>query len=237
MFCSNSLFSFATINDHKLYQTLSRGNNHCSDSSNSYSTKTCSTLKSPKNLRNLFNEFNNVSSQKNKNTENIINCKYYNIEEIQNFNNLNHKDDLSLFRVNTCSLPKNIKELEYLLDKTKTDVDLIDISKSRIKKNMFPINSTNLKDCSYESCPTETSVGGTLLYISNHLFYKSRNDLCIYKSTVEKTFIEILSKKNEAVFLISDFNTDSLNMRNIRPLMNSLILFLPKGSCLILYNQ
>ena len=31
--------------------------------------------------------------------------------------------------------------------------------------------------------PTESSAGGTLLSISNHLSYKSRSDLCIYKST------------------------------------------------------
>ena len=37
MFCSNNLFPFATLNDHKLYQTLSQSNNHYSDSSNSYS--------------------------------------------------------------------------------------------------------------------------------------------------------------------------------------------------------
>ena len=35
------LFPFATINDHKVYQTLSKSNN-------SYSTNTCSTLKPPK---------------------------------------------------------------------------------------------------------------------------------------------------------------------------------------------
>ena len=89
MFCSNNLFPFATLNDHKLYQTLSQSNNHYSGSSNSYSTNTCSTLKPPKNLSNLFNEFNNFSSQQIKNTENIISCKYYEIEEIQSLNNLN----------------------------------------------------------------------------------------------------------------------------------------------------
>ena len=41
MFCSNNLFYFATLNDHKLYQTLSQSNNHYSGSSNSYSTNTC----------------------------------------------------------------------------------------------------------------------------------------------------------------------------------------------------
>ena len=107
MFCSNDLFPFTTLNDHKLYQTLSQSNNHYTGSSNSYSTNTSSTLK-PKNLSNLFNEFNNFSSQQNKNTENIIKCKYYGIEETQCLNNLNHKNALCFFHINTCSLTKKI---------------------------------------------------------------------------------------------------------------------------------
>ena len=110
--CACNLFPFATLNDHKLYKTLSQSNDHCSGSSNSYSTKTCLTLKSPKNLSNLFNEFNDFSYQQNRNTENIINCKLYDIEEIQSFNYLIHKNALSLFHINTCSLSKNIEELE-----------------------------------------------------------------------------------------------------------------------------
>ena len=43
MFCSNNSFPFATINDHKLHQTLSQTSNQFSISSYSYSTKTCST--------------------------------------------------------------------------------------------------------------------------------------------------------------------------------------------------
>ena len=97
IFCFNNLFSFTTLNDHKLYQTLSQSSNHYSGSSNSCFTNTCSTLKPPKNLDNFFNEFNNFSSQQNKSTENIINCKYYGIEEIQSLNKLNRKNVLSLF--------------------------------------------------------------------------------------------------------------------------------------------
>ena len=50
---------------------------------------------------------------------------------------------------------------EYLPNKTKTDFDVIGISESRIKKNNCPINSINLKDYSYKSCPSESSAGGT----------------------------------------------------------------------------
>ena len=57
------------------------------------------------------------------------------MEQIRTIKNLNHKDALSLFHISTCSLPKNIEEREYLLDKTKTNFDAIGISESRIKKD------------------------------------------------------------------------------------------------------
>ena len=89
---------------------------------------------------------------------------------------------MSLFHIDTGSLSENIEELEYLINKTKTDFDVISISESRIKKNNCLINSIYFKDYSYESCPTEYSAGNTLLYITNHLSYKTRSVLCIYKS-------------------------------------------------------
>ena len=50
-----------------------------------------------------------------------------------------------------------------------------------------------MKGYSHESCST---AGGTLLYTSNNLSYKPRNDLCVYRPTdLESTFIEILSPK------------------------------------------
>ena len=97
------------------------------------------------------------------------------------------------------SLPKNIEELEYLIDERKFDFDVIFFGKLRIRKNKSPIN---LKDHSYESCPTESSAGGARLYISNHHSYKSRSQLYIYKSTeLESTFFEILIPKKTNVIL------------------------------------
>ena len=111
---------------------------------------------------------------------------------------------MSLFHINKCSLPKNIAELEYLLDKTKIDFDVICISELRIKKDMFPINSINFSGYSCESCPMESAVVPTLLYNSNHLSYKPRNDLCIYKSKqLESKMFEILNpKKTFTIILI-----------------------------------
>ena len=64
IYCSNNLFHFTTITNHKVNQTLSQSSNHYSASSDNNSTETCSTLETPKNLSNLLNEFNNFSSQK-----------------------------------------------------------------------------------------------------------------------------------------------------------------------------
>ena len=84
-----------------------------------------------------------------------LTVKYYNIDEIQNLNNLNHKDTLSPFHINTCFLLKNIEELQYLFDKTKINFDVIGMSESRIKKDKSHVNSINLKGYSYECCTTE----------------------------------------------------------------------------------
>ena len=77
---------------------------------------------------------------------------------------------------------------------TKTNFDIIAISETRITKQVSLSNSLYLNNYSFEFTATETSAGGTLLYIANHLSYKCRNDLHIYKKNeLESTFIEIVN--------------------------------------------
>ena len=55
---------------------------------------------------------------------------------------------------------------------------------------MFLWHSLNLNNYSSECTPTETSAGGILHYIANHLMYKCQNDLNIYENNgLETTFI------------------------------------------------
>ena len=103
---------------------------------------------------------------------------------------------MSLFHINSCSLSKNIEDLEYLLNSTSINFDVIAISETRRVKGKTAVNSLNLMNYSHESCPTESSAGGTLLYIRNHLSYKPRNELSIYKPTeLESSIIEISNPK------------------------------------------
>ena len=51
----------------------------------------------------------------------------------------------------------------------------------RITKQVYLSNNLNLNKYSFEFTPTETSAGGTLFYLANHLLYKCCDDLNIYK--------------------------------------------------------
>ena len=93
-----------------------------------------------------------------------------------------HKSkSLSLFHINAYSLNKSFDDPQHLLNCAKKSFDIIAISETRITKQVSLSNNLNLNNYSFEFTPTETSAGGTLLYIANHLSYKCRSDLNIYK--------------------------------------------------------
>ena len=190
--CCADIFRFTNINNYKLYLSLNNtGKKYCETDQK----ETYLVLKPQRNLIDLFNDFNNFSDQ-NKNQENVSHCKCYDLSEIKPLNKLNNKSSLSLFHLNTCSLSKNFEGLEYLLDSTNFNFDVIAISETRIMKSKAQINHIDLTNYSYEHCQTESSAGGTLLYIRNHLSCKTRNDLNIYKSAgLELTFVEIINHK------------------------------------------
>ena len=63
-------------------------------------------------------------------------------------------------------------------------------------------NNLNLNNYSFEFTLTETSAGGTFLYIAIHVLYKCCNDLNIYKKyELESTFIEIANPKKSNIIL------------------------------------
>ena len=97
---------------------------------------------------------------------------------------------------------KTFEDLEYFLDSTNFNFDVIAINETRITKNKAKINHIDLTIYSYGNCPIESSAGGTLLYIRNHLSYETRNDLNICKSAeLEKTFTEITNHKKTNILV------------------------------------
>ena len=68
-------------------------------------------------------------------------------------------------------LRENIDDLQPLLTCTNKNFDVIAITETRITKNASIKNILSINNYSIEFTPTESSAGGTLLYITNHLSY------------------------------------------------------------------
>ena len=175
---------------------------------------------------------------------------YYDIDEMHNIK-IHHKNkQISLFHINTYSLNKNVDDLQHLLSSTKKAFDIIAVSETRISKQVSLLNNLNLYKDSFEFTPTETSAGGTLLYIPNHLSYKRRNDLNFYKKNeLEPTFIEIVNPKKSNIIVgviyrhltidLIDFNCNYLNklLENISKEQKSIFLLGDINVNFLNYNE
>ena len=91
-----------------------------------------------------------------------------------------HSDDLTAF-INNCKIKPKV----------------IGLSETRLRKNRQPLSNINLENYVYESTPTESSKGGTMLYVDKQLTCRLRKDLMMYKSKeIESTFTELLNNNS-----------------------------------------
>ena len=75
----------------------------------------------------------------------------------------------------------------------------------------------NLNNYSFKFTPTETSAGGTLLYIANHLSYKCCNDLNIYKkSALESTFIGFVNPRKSNIIVGFIYRHPSMDLNDFK---------------------
>ena len=75
---------------------------------------------------------------------------------------------------------------------------IIAISESRLQKGKQHITNISLPNYVYEYTPTESSKGGTLLYLDKNIKYKLRKDLNIYHNgMIKSTFVEIINKNEK----------------------------------------
>ena len=74
-------------------------------------------------------------------------------------------------------------------------------------KNTSGTQNIELSNYTFEHAPTESSVGGTLMYIANHLSYKTHSDLSIYKKfELESAFVKKSTQKNRILLLAPSFD-------------------------------
>ena len=188
------LFLFGNLNN-QIFLGFINGNNDNNESKNSNSSL---ILKPPPELALHFNQFNNAIPENNSDPENVMQSKYYDINELQQLKIL--KNFWRTFE--NFENFKNFEELRNLLQSTNIKFDVIAITDTQITKNTSVTQKIELSNYSFEHTPTESSSGGTLLYIANHLSYKIRSALNIYKKfELESTFFEKSTPKNQILLL------------------------------------
>ena len=150
------------------------------------------TLVSPKNLQKgkIINP--------NQEQENIT---HYDLLTPEEFNDLDIPISSSLYlHMNIVSLSYHIDDFKALVLNCPIKPTLIAISESGIRTNRQTLANIHLQEYTFEHTPTDSTTGGTLLYINNRIKYKLRNDLTLLKSKeIESTFIEVIepSGKNK----------------------------------------
>ena len=160
-----------------------------------------------------------------------MNFKFYDIDQIQTLKFPDKHKSLALFHINACSLNKNFDDLDHLLKCTNKVFDIIAVSETRITKQASLTTNISLKNYAIEFTPTESSVGGTLLYIASHLSYKPRLDLNIYKANqLESTFVKISNPLPKLILSLVVFTNIQIWMFLIlKIILTKFLKFYPKN--------
>ena len=90
--------------------------------------------------------------------------------------------------------------------------------KLELQKKLSLTTNINLRNYAIKFTPTESTAGGTLLYMASNLSYKPRPDLNVYKANqLESTFVDIINPKKSNIVigcLYKHPNMDVLDFKN-----------------------
>ena len=98
---------------------------------------------------------------------------------MQTLTEFTEKSSLCHFHLSTCSTSKKMDNLRHLIQSKNTDFDIIAVYESRKTKNKLPPIDISILNYSYKFYPMEANSANTLIYVRNHLLYKTRNERSI----------------------------------------------------------
>ena len=166
--------------------------------------------KSNKEIKDLMARFKQVTDLLDP-SENLTSCDYYDVNDISKLRI--NENDLSVIHLNISSLPLHINELKLFLNFFKCKFDIISISESRITKSNTLTTNIDIPGYNIEHTPTESKAGGCLLYISDKIPYKLRNDLNVYcPKQLESVFIELLLSNKPSQIIGTIYKHPSMNV-------------------------
>ena len=144
-------------------------------------------------------------------SENLTTCDYHDVNDISKLRI--NENDLSVIHLSISSLPLHINELKLFLGFFQCKCDLISLSESRIIKSNTLKTSIDIPGYNIEHNPTESKAGGCLLYISDKIPHKLRNDLNVYcPKQLESVFIELLFSNKPSEIIDTIHKHPSVNV-------------------------
>ena len=152
------------------------------------------------NLMKLLSWFIRLTNDEKENQLNLPNCNYRDTDYFKNLTKDFKRKALSFFHMNVCSLTKYFDDLNILLGDLNVSFDILSITETRIKKDSWSPINLQLNNYLIEHTPTESTAGGTLLYISKILSYQLRHHLRL-SGKIESAFIEIICSASTNVIV------------------------------------
>ena len=224
-YCTANTLPFNNLNDthflllqNELMDKVSDDLKLYPDESFNHFTEACETLI----INSEDNDVNDV---------NHVNSKYYNIH---NFNKIKPDvpSSIGFLHTNIASIYKHHDDLLITLSHLKFEFHVIALTEHKIM-NFIPIQNIEIPgyhEFIYDS--SETTHGGTGLYVHKSLAYKNRNDLKLvppHPGVFESTFIEIIlpGRKKLIVGCIyrhpsSNYSVNQFNNDHIEPLLQKI---------------
>ena len=127
------------------------------------------------------------------------------------------RHDLSILHLNNCSLSSHIVDLKIFFAFLDAKFNIICILESRLSNNYLLTTSIDILAYNNKHTATESSVGGSLLYISQHLCYTVWQNLQICCSKkLESIFIEITLTNKPNYMHRSSYKHPSLNLTKFK---------------------
>ena len=107
-------------------------------------------------------------------------------------------------------------DLSHLLKCTNKSFDITAVSNTRLSKKTYLTSNANLKNYSFESTPTESTVGGTIVVcIINYVLTL----ICI-KKHLESTFTELINSKKNNIVVGCFHNHPNMDALDFNSLIN-----------------
>ena len=228
MDCLADNIPFSNLNDIEFSISVTKGINY------TINNEDFEPVPSPQ-QQELFDKLNNFITQNydqgdggEDENDTEINCQYFTTNEFCKQKFCDTKS-VSILHLNIHSIQLHIEDLRIVLQILNFNFDIIAISESKLQDGIEPQIDITLNGFQTPiSTPTKASKGGVLLYVANHINFKPRPDLNIYKSKeLESAFIEIIEpgEANSIIGVIyrhSCMDTTSFNKDFLKKLLFNL---------------